>query len=144
MENIGPELSPEAINLKLEADAAIGGLPPESGPGIDPGPPPVDAETEFRNVLVLPIKAVSRFVLPQWEIQPEEETEFTEATAQCLAQLFPDGVNGKYACWFRLIACSGMIVAMRIAQNGGTLPGIGPKSPDPKPGAANGATAQAA
>jgi len=141
-EPTNPEpLSNEAADLLLEADAALAGAEPEAltDTGLPP-PPPVDAEKDFREVLQLPALFLQHSVLPQWGIKDEYRDEFTAATAQCLAQLFPDGMNGKYACWFRLLGCTGFIVVNGIAQNGGKLPGIGPKkSPDaeaPEHGAA--------
>jgi hypothetical protein len=129
-----PELSPEAVNLQLEADAAIAGAEPAALTDIGlPPPAPIDAEAEFKIVLDGPLKLAEVIVLPQWGITTEEHTELTASLSMCLAQLFPDGINGKYACWFRLIACSGLIVVTRAAQNGGKLPGIGPKKPDPDP-----------
>jgi len=64
----------------------------------------------------------------------ESRISIATSSPQCLAQLFPDGINGKYACWFRLLGCTGFIVVNGIAQNGGKLPGFGPKkSPEPTP-----------
>ena len=126
-------LSSEAADLLLEANAALAGAEPEAlTPDGLPPPPPVDAAKEFREVLHLPVMFVAGAVLPQYHITDEFRQEWTAASAECLAQLFPDGLNGKYACWFRLLACSGMIVVNGIAQNGGKLPGIGPKKA-PKP-----------
>jgi len=133
-QDMGPELSPEAINLQLEANAALAGLPPEPPPiGAPAAPPAMDPETEFREVLRLPVMFVQNAVLPQWGITDEFREEWNTALAQCLTQLFPDGINGKYACWFRLLACSGVIVVNALATNGGKLPGLGPKRPDPEP-----------
>ena len=138
-------LSPEAADLLLEANAAIARAEPEAltQDGLPP-PPPVDAAKEFREVLQLPVMFVHHAVLPQWGISDEYRQEWTEASAQCLSQLFPDGINGKYACWFRLLACTGVIVVNGIAQNGGKLPPIGPKKeptePAPEHGAATPAT----
>lgn len=126
-----PELSPEAVNLQFEADAAIAGAEPAAltDTGLPP-PDPVDAPKQFREALHLPTMFVQHAVLPQWGITDEFRLEWTAATAECLAQLFPDGMGGKYACWFRLLACSSIIVATGIAQNGGKLPGLGPKKAD--------------
>lgn len=132
-------LSNEAADLLLEANAAIAGAEPEALTldGLPP-PPPVDAAKEFREVLHLPVMFVNRAVLPQWGITDEYQTEWTAATAECLAQLFPDGINGKYACWFRLLACTGVIVVNGITQNGGKLPGLGPKKAPETSGAEHG------
>lgn len=120
--------APADASLMAEADAAIATADPsaltETGA---PPPEPVDAAAEFRAVLHLPVMFVSEGVLPQWGITEEFRKEWTEASAECLAQLFPDGVGGKYACWFRLIACTGIIAANGIAKNGGKIPGLGPK-----------------
>jgi len=137
-------LSGEAADLLLEANAAIAGAEPEAlTPDGLPPPPPVDASKEFRDVLHLPVMFVSAAVLPQWNISDEYRQEWTAATAECLAQLFPDGINGKYACWFRLLACSGVIVVNGIAQNGGKLPGVGPKKAPNPSGAEHGSATPA-
>jgi len=131
----GPELSPEAVNLTLEANAAIAGAEPEAltETGLPP-PAPIDAGAEFRAALKMPLMLVQHAVMPQWGITDEVRTELTEASAECMAQLFPDGMGGKYACWFRLVACCGIIVVGGIANNGGKMPGFGPKAdPDPTP-----------
>lgn len=116
--------------LIAEADAAIATAEPEAltETGLPPQAP-VDAAKEFREVLHMPAMFVQTAVLPQWGITDEFRKEWTEASAECLAQLFPDGVTGKYACWFRLIACTGFIVGNAFASNGGKLPGIGPAKP---------------
>jgi len=133
MDDNTPELSPEAINLQLEADAALAGVTQDpTAIGAQP-PPPIDPETEFREVLRMPVMFVQKALLPQWGIADEYRDEWNAALAQCLTQLFPDGINGKYACWFRLLACSGVIVVNAIATNGGTLPGFGPQQ-DPDNG----------
>ncbi len=120
-----PDLA-TAAELQAEADAALSLVDPVAGAGlVQELAPPVDAAKEFREVLHLPVMFVSSAVLPQWNITDEFRTEWTEATAECLAQLFPDGLNGKYACWFRLIAATGVIAVNGIAKNGGKLPGIG-------------------
>lgn len=114
--------------LLSEANAAIETAEPEALTETGAPPPdPVDAAKQFRDVLHMPVMFVQAAVLPQWGITDEFRKEWTEATAECLAQLFPDGVGGKYACWFRLIGCTAIIAANGIAQNGGKLPGIGPK-----------------
>ena len=131
----GPELSPEAVNLHLEANAAIAGAEPEAltETGLPP-PAPIDSAEEFRKALKMPMMLNQHVLMAQWNITDEVRDEMTEATAECLAQLFPDGMGGKYACWFRLLACGGIIVVNGIASNGGKLPGFGPKKdPDPTP-----------
>jgi len=137
-------LSNDAADLLLEANAALVGAEPEAltDNGLPP-PEPIDAAKGFREVLHLPVMFVSTAVLPQYGITDEFRTEWTAASAECLAQLFPDGLDGKYACWFRLFACSGMIVVNGIAQNGGKLPGIGPKKKDPDPTPEHGTAAPA-
>lgn len=113
--------------LQAEADAAIAGADPsaltETGA---PPPDPVDAAEQFRKTLGFPVEILVRGVIPQWGIDDASKQELVESAAECLAQLFPDGVGGKYACWFRLINCTGFIVASAAVKNGGKLP-IGPK-----------------
>jgi hypothetical protein len=132
--NPEPELSPEAINLHLEADSALAGVEEPPPLGTDPTAAPVDPVAEFRSALKMPMLLNQHVLMAQWNITDEVRTEMTEATSECLAQLFPDGMGGKYACWFRLLACGGIIVVNGIASNGGKLPGFGPKpNPDPTP-----------
>jgi hypothetical protein len=61
-------------------------------------------------------------VLPAWRIQPAEQRPVSEALAECLEQVFPGGIEGKYACWVRLLVACGAITVSRVATNGGRLP----------------------
>ena len=67
--------------------------------------------------------------LPQWQIQPEELKPFNEALCECLETVFPGGVNGKYACWWKLILAGSAITLTRYMANGNKLPPIGPVKP---------------
>lgn len=114
--------------LTAEADAAM-----TAAAELEPVPPSPDAQAadavsgdSWAPLVagVMPMLCIG--VFPQWGITDAERTEFGEALGQCLDQIFPGGLNGKYACWVRLIAAGGGIVAVRYLQ-AGTLPPIGPK-----------------
>lgn len=128
-----PALSEEAVSLQLEADAAIAGAPPEPAIAGELVATPIDAAASFRPVITGVVGMTSAAVLPQWELSEEEKGEFSESLSLCFAALFPDGLDGKYACWFRLVAVTGVVIVDRAAKHGGKLPGIGPKRPDPEP-----------
>ena len=141
-------LDAETLRLAAEADAVLSsapedpvlGQPGEPAPGA---PPLVDPVESFRPVVTGLVGITSVTVLPQWDLTDQERGELSESMSMCLAQLFPDGLDGKYACWFRLVACVGIITVDRAVKHGGKLPGIGPKKADPEPTPAH-AAAQAA
>lgn len=118
--------------LEREAAAAIASAPPD--PTIATAtPPPSPAEAPgvitWRMYTAPAMQLIRGLVLPQWNLTAEELHELTEALAQILALHFPDGLDGKYAGYFRLIACSSFIVATRYAAGGGKLPPLGPPRP---------------
>lgn len=118
--------------LEAEVSAALADAPPDPlappPPGADPGSgPPPDPAAEWRPFMGNAVTLTDKLILPQWDLSEEEKTELTESLAGCMAQLFPDGLNGKYACWFRLIAVATVIPAIRYVQNDGKLPPLGPK-----------------
>jgi hypothetical protein len=124
--------SPENAQLEAELAAALAGAPEEApapGQAVEPQPAvdPIEAWRPFIAGGVVPLTA--NLILPQWDLTDAEQREVAEALSCCLAQLFPDGLEGKYACWFRLVAAAGGIVVTRYVQGGGTLPGIGPPKP---------------
>jgi len=143
-----PPLGTETLRLAAEADAVLSmapedpalGAPGEPAPGAAPLIDPVES---FRPVVTGLVGITCVTVLPQWELNDQERGELSESMSMCLAQLFPDGLDGKYACWFRLVACLGVITVDRAVKNGGKLPGIGPKKPAAEP-APEHAAAQAA
>jgi hypothetical protein len=130
--------------LIAEAEAAVAGAP-----SIDPttGQPALEAVNVNGTwaVLTAPcVEVLCGVVLPAWEIRKEDEQPaISEALAECMEQLFPGGVDGKYACWVRLIVTCGAITVGRVAANGGRLPPLfvpkskkstsGPTAPAPKP-----------
>lgn len=127
-------MTDETAHLEAEATAAMAGAPLE-GEVLPPtgatAPTPEETEEaqihEWESILLLPLSMIDRILLPQWNLTDVEKTEFRQAMAQCLNQLFPGGINGRWGCWLRLAGCSGLIVAVRAAENGGKLPAIGPK-----------------
>lgn len=108
---------------------------PQGQPAANPAPAAaVDQAANWRPTVKPVVRLTTVFVFPQWHIQPEEQHEFTEALSECLEQIAPGGLAGKYACWVRLTLCTGMICVVRAAQNGGKLPPLG--QPKPKSAAA--------
>jgi len=117
--------------IEAEKQAILAGVPPQAEPGAAPAAPTMTedqaqqiAEQNWLPVLsgALPMLAVS--VFPQWQLQPAELDGFGKALAGCLEQLFPGGMGGRYACWFRLVAITGGIIVTRKLQHG-ELPGLG-------------------
>jgi hypothetical protein len=68
------------------------------------------------------VQVLACVVFPAWQIRPEEQTEISGALAECLEQVFPGGLGGRYACWIRLLVACGAITVSRVAMNGGKLP----------------------
>lgn len=129
--------------LAAEADGALLGVPDDSAPAA----PQVGQEggAVGQGDSLVPFMAnampiVSLVLLPQWELTEAERKELAESLGQCLDQLFPGGLDGKYACWVRLVVTCGGIAAGRVMQHG-RLPGFGPK-PLPKVEKASDASGQ--
>lgn len=139
---VGSELNGHAADLEADAGAgaagsSAGGL--ESlGVAADPASlaaevaaavPGVDGQGQLEAIanaswsqLTPPgVQVISAVVFPAWQITPAEQSEISPALAECLEQLFPGGINGKYACWLRLVLCCGAITVSRV-QNGGRIP----------------------
>lgn len=71
-------------------------------------------------------------VIPQWNVQKDERCLVSDSLAECLEQLFPGGIEGKYACWVKLIFAVGGITAARALQPGGLPPLFNRKKSAPK------------
>lgn len=69
------------------------------------------------------------YALPQWGIQPAEIKPLNEALCECLETIFPGGVDGKYACWWKLLAATTAITVSRYIGNGNKLPPFGQAKP---------------
>lgn len=128
--------SGERFTLEREVDAAAAGAP------LDPGAPPAPSiagqlvdDEPWRRAWLLYTKMAANLLdgllLPQWQITPEEKIELRESLAMILYLHFPDGVNGRYAGYFRLLACSSVMVASRLVANNGKLPPLGPPRAQP-------------
>lgn len=116
--------------LAAEAAAAVADLPPDLGAEAPPGEgEATQGAAEWDAFMPGAVSVIAAVVLPQWQLTKDEQRELASSLGQCLAQLFPDGLNGRYACWFRLIACAGGIAVTRYAANGMQLPPFGPKLP---------------
>jgi hypothetical protein len=121
---------PKDPTVEAEIAAALSDAPPDPlanpapGPEAPPQPPP---EEQWRPFMGHAVTLTDRLILPQWDLSDEEKTELRESLCGCLAQLFPDGPNGKYACWFRLAAVALIIPTTRYVDGGGRLPPLGPR-----------------
>jgi hypothetical protein len=125
----GPGLEPDglvggAVRLEAEVEAAAAGIP-----GLDPATGQVQLDPALANpngqwsALTPPtVEVLCAVVLPAWQIQPGEQRPVAEALAECLEQVFPGGIEGKYACWVRLMVACGAITVSRVATNNGKLP----------------------
>jgi hypothetical protein len=139
--NTAPATGGAKFTLEAEVDHAAASAPPDIT-----APPPAPAiahqvidDEPWRREWLLYTKMASNLLagllLPQWQITAEERVELSESLAMILYCHFPDGVNGKYAGYFRLLACSSLIVATRISANNGKLPPLGPpRAPEPEQG----------
>lgn len=111
----------EPQGLLSELEAAARDLPAEGG---SPGEPVAAAsDSGSWGELAPGLVAIGcGIVLPQWQITADEQTHFSAAAADCLEQLFPGGLGGKYACWIRLITAGCAITIARATQPGGLPP----------------------
>jgi len=128
---------PNTQNLAAElaaAEAAIPADPTLPPPPGTPEPPPAAAVDSASCSDLTPglVEIIAATVLPAWNLTEDEKREFSGALGECLDQLFPGGLSGKYACWLRLVACSAVIVVSRASANGGKLPRIGPRLEKPE------------
>lgn len=129
--------SPE--RLTAEAQAALETAPADLAPG-ETAPEPSAPWSMLTPALTDITCAV---VFPAWEITPDERGEISPALAECMEQLFPGGIEGRYACWVRLIAACGAITVSRVYKHGRIPPlfaaRVGPSrghQADAMPGAA--------
>lgn len=116
-----------ADRLIAEAEAAAAGAPvidPATGQAATAEPINVSGQWSMLTPPVVEIGC--GVVLPAWQIGPVEQRCIAEPLAECLEQVFPGGIEGKYACWVRLITACGAITVSRVQANGGKLPRIGP------------------
>jgi hypothetical protein len=130
MESVGV-VGPE--QLIAETEAAAAGIP-----NVDPATGQLgelNPNGQWSALTPPAVEVICAVVLPAWQIQTAEQRPVSEALAECLEQVFPGGIEGRYACWVRLIFACGAITVSRVAQNGGKLPPLFlPKSnPPPTP-----------
>lgn len=130
--------SPERLIAEVQAAAA-------SAPIADPitGQPQIDQAAtdpagEWSALTPHIVTVACGVVLPRWEIPPTEQTEVAESMGQCLEQLFPGGIEGRYACWVRLVMACGAITISTAHRHGGKLPPLfsasaKPAQPTPPP-----------
>jgi hypothetical protein len=128
----GGSSSTERLIADVEAAAA-------SAPIADPttGQPQIDqpvATTGGEWAALTPhlVTATCGIVLPRWEIPTSDQAEIADSLGLCLDQLFPGGIEGKYACWVRLIVACGGITIATAQRHGGKLPPLWAAAP-PKP-----------
>jgi len=131
VESLGVVGSPD--QLIAEAEAAAAGAPQQ----VDPSQPAGELNPNGQWSALTPplVKVTCAVVLPAWQIRDDEQTEVSEALGQCLEQLFPGGIEGKYACWVRLVFCCGAITVSRVQQHGRLPPLFLPKASAAKPAA---------
>jgi len=113
-------------------------------PAIDPatGQAPAPNINGQWSALTPPaVEVLSAVVFPAWEIQTSEQRPVSEALAECLDQVFPGGIEGRYACWVRLIFAGGAICVSRIAVHGRLPPLFVPKRIVRSASSTNGAAA---
>lgn len=124
--------------LIAEAESATAGLP---GDPLAEAAGQLDPNGQWSALTPPLVKITCGVVLPAWQINNVEQGEISEALGQCLEQLFPGGINGKYACWVRLVFCCGAITVSRVQQHGRLpplfLPTVAPAKPTPPAPAAN-------
>jgi hypothetical protein len=122
LESVG--LVDGADRLAAEVEAAAAGAPsvdPLTGqPALDPAL--ANPNGQWSAITPPTVEVLCAVVLPAWQIQPAERTPVAEALAECLEQVFPGGIEGKYACWVRLLVACGAITVSRVATNNGRLP----------------------
>jgi hypothetical protein len=106
--------------LIAEAESAVTGVP--SGDPLAASAQQLDPNGQWGALTPPLVKITCGVVLPAWQINNTEQGEISEALGQCLEQLFPGGVNGKYACWVRLVFCCGAITVSRVQQHGRVPP----------------------
>lgn len=111
----------ERGRLLAEADAALASAPADAGGGVAPAEGS-DSGGSWADITPSVVTVVSGVVLPQWDIKANEQTEVSTALAQCMDQVFPGGLDGKYACWVRLVMACGAITVSRAMQPGGLPP----------------------
>lgn len=133
VEHLGVAGSTAQLIAEAEAAGAAAPVDPATlAPGEAPNP-----NGEWKMLTPPAVEVICGVVLPAWEIRAEEQRPVSEALAECLEQVFPGGIEGKYACWVRLLVCCGAITVARVATNGGKLPPLflpkGAKKPTPAP-----------
>jgi hypothetical protein len=119
-------------HLIAEAEAAGAGIP-----NVDPTTGQLgelNPNGQWAALTPPVVEVICATVLPAWQIRKDDEQRpIAEALAECLDQVFPGGIEGKYACWVRLVFACGAITVSRVAQNGGRLPPLFLKSTQPAP-----------
>ena len=117
LESVG--LAPDELGrLTAETDAALAGAPADP---TDPAQPAGEPEPEMAPWSALTPALVhvgAVVVFPAWEIVDAEQGEIAGALGECMEQLFPGGIEGRYACWVRLIAAFGAITISRVQKHG--------------------------
>lgn len=119
LEPVGLVADPEHLAAQV-ASAMPGG---EGGAPLSPAQAAEAAGSASWGQLTPPtVQVLACVVFPAWQIRPEEQVEVSGALAECLEQVFPGGLGGRYACWIRLLVACGAITVSRVAMNGGKLP----------------------
>jgi hypothetical protein len=125
--------------LEAELAAAHNSIPADPAPA-ETLAAPAEKQASCSDLTPGLVRVCAATVFQQWQLTEPELTELGGALGECLDQLFPGGMGGRYACWLRLVAVSAMICATRAGAGG--LPPIGPRQPEPEPDPAPIATPQ--
>lgn len=121
LESVGLVGGADGLIAEVEAAAATApNLDPTGQPALDPAL--ANPNGQWSALTPPTVEVLCAVVLPAWRIQPAEQRPVSEALAECLEQVFPGGIEGKYACWVRLLVACGAITVSRVATNGGRLP----------------------
>lgn len=117
----------DAGRLIAEAESAAAG-------GVDSGVGSAPAPGGSWSALTPGLVTVTcGIVLPQWQVPANEQIEVAAALGECMEQLFPGGIEGRYACWVRLVFACGAVSISAVNRHGGRLPPLFMKPAKPPP-----------
>ena len=126
----------DAERLIAEAQAATG-----VGPGVDSQSTSAGSWSALTPGLVTVTCGV---VIPQWQVPANEQIEVAAALGECMEQLFPGGIEGKYACWVRLVFACGAVSVSAVNRHHGKLPPLFMRGAKPAPSRSSPAPADTA
>lgn len=130
------EVDEERIAAEMAAavEASDAGAQPGAPVAAEEGAP---APSTWAPMCPGVVAVLDTFVVPNWQLKPEEKDGLAEALAPVLDDLFPGGLGSeRWAPYFRLLAVAGGIVLTRWDREKG-LPPLHAE-PESKKGAASG------